>query len=79
MKRIVGIILLLLSIALIGILILRIWDIEVVSLTTILKGTATLVLLGIAIIVLIIVYGALLRNDRRGYDRKTGNRAHPKL
>jgi len=79
MKRIVGIILLLLSIALIGVLTLRIWDIEVVSLTTIIKSTATLVLLGVAIIVLIIIYGALLRNDRRGYDRKSGNRAHPKL
>ena len=79
MKRIVGIILLLLSIALIGVLTLRIWDIEVVSLTTIIKSTATLVLLGIAIIVFIIIYGVLLRNDRRGYDRKSGNRAHPKL
>ena len=79
MKRIVGIILLLLSIALIGVLTLRIWDIEVVSLTTIIKSTATLVLLGIAIIAFIILYGALLRNDRRGYDRKSGNRAHPKL
>jgi len=79
MKRIVGIVLLLLSIALIGILILRIWNIEVVSLTAVLKSTTTLVLLGIAIIVFIIIYGALLRNDRRGYDRKSGNRAHPKL
>ena len=79
MKRIVGIILLLLSIALIGILVLRIWGIEIVSLTAVLKRTATLVLLGVAIIILIIIYGALLRNDRRRYDRKSGNRAHPKL
>ena len=79
MKRIVGIILLLLSIALIGILILRIWNIEVVSLTAVLKSATTLVLLGIAIIVFIIIYGALLRNERRGYDRKSGNRARPKL
>jgi len=79
MKRIVGIILLLLSVALIGILVLRIWDIEVISLTAVLKSTTTLVLLGVAIIVLIIIYGALLRNDRRGYDHKSGNRAHPKL
>lgn len=79
MKRIVGIILLLLSIVLIGILVLRIWGIEIVSLTAVLKSTATLVLLGVAIIVLIIIYGALLRNDRLGYDRKSGNRAHPKL
>ncbi|TRW24449.1 hypothetical protein FMM05_11510 [Flavobacterium zepuense] len=79
MKRIVGIILLLLSIALIGILVLRIWGIEIVSLTAVLKSTTTLVLLGVAIIILIIIYGALLRNDRRGYDRKSGSRAHPKL
>ena len=79
MKRIVGIILLLLSFALIGILVLRIWNIEIVSLNTVLKSSATLALLGVAIIVLIIIYGALLRNGRRGYDRKSGNRAHPKL
>jgi len=79
MKRIIGIILLLLSIVLIGILILRIWDIEIVSLDTIIRSTATLVLLGIAIVILIIIYGALLRNDRSGYDRKSGNNAHPKL
>ena len=78
MKRIVGIILLLLSIALIGILILRIWNIDVVSLTAVLKSTATLMLLVIAIIILIIVYGALLRKNSQGYDRKSGNKAHPK-
>jgi len=78
MKRIVGIILLLLSIALIGILVLRIWGIEIVSLTAVLKSTTTLVLLGVAIIILVIIYGALLRNDRLGYDRKSGNKAHPK-
>jgi len=79
MKRIVGIILMLLSIALIGILVLRIWDIQVVSLNTVLKSSATLALLSVGIIVIIIIYGALLRNERRGYDRKSGNRAHPKL
>jgi len=79
MKKIIGIILLLLSVALIGILILRIWDIEVVSLTTILKSTTTLMLLVIAIIILIIVYGALLRKNSQGYDRKSGNKANPKL
>lgn len=79
MKRIVGIILLLLSIVMIGILILRIWDVGVVSLNTIIKSSETLFVLGIAIIVFIIIYGALLRNDRRGYDRKSGNKAHPKL
>ena len=79
MKRIVGIILLLLSIALTGIFVLRIWDIEIVNLNTVIKSTATLVLLGIAIIFLIIIYGALLRNDRRSFDRKSGSRAHPKL
>jgi len=79
MKRIIGALLILLSIALIAILILRIWDIEIVSLSDIVKSSATLLLLGIAIVILIIVYGALLRNNKRGYDRNTGNRAHPKL
>ena len=79
MKRIIGSILLLLCITLLGIIALRILDIEIVSPTTLVKSTATLLILGIAIIVLIIVYGALLRNNNGGYNRKTGNRAHPKV
>ena len=79
MKKLIGIILVLLSIALISIVILRIWDIEIVSLNTIIKSSATLVVLGVAIVVLIILYGALLRNNNRVYDNKSGNRAHPKL
>jgi len=79
MKRIIGFILLLLSIALIAILILRIWNIEVVSLTTVINSTATLLVLGSTIVVLLIIYGTFLRNEPRGYDRKSGDRAHPKL
>ena len=79
MKKLIGIILVLLSLALISIVILRIWDIEIVSLNTIIKSSATLVVLGVALVVLIILYGALLRNNDRSYDSKSGNRAHPKL
>lgn len=79
MKQIIGILLLFLSIALAGVLVLWIWDIEVVSLTTIIKSTATLIILGAAIILLIIIYGALLRSDHNQYNHKSGNRAHPKL
>lgn len=78
MKRLIAIILLLLSVAFVGLLILKIWDIEIVSLTTIIKSTTTLLLLGVAIVILIIIYGALLRKDS-GYERKSGNRAHRKL
>jgi uncharacterized RDD family membrane protein YckC len=78
MKRVIGIIILLLSFLLIGILGLRIWDIEVVSLDIIFKSTATLILLGIAIVVLIIVYGALLRGKSSVYNKQSGNSAHPK-
>jgi len=78
MKRIIGIIIVLLSFLLIGILALRIWNVELVSLDTIIKSTATLVLLGIAIVVLIIVYGALLRGKSSVYNKQSGNRAHPK-
>jgi len=78
MKRVIGIIILLLSFLLIGILGLRIWDIEVVSFDIIFKSTATLILLGIAIVVLIIVYGALLHGKSSVYNKQSANSAHPK-
>ncbi|ANF52229.1 hypothetical protein A0O34_17645 [Chryseobacterium glaciei] len=78
MKKIIGIVITLLSIALIGIIILRIWNIEIISLENIIRSSATLILLGLAIVILSIVYGTFLRNNKQEYNQKTGNRAHPK-
>ncbi|MCX2474230.1 hypothetical protein OQZ33_07815 [Pedobacter sp. MC2016-05] len=79
MKKIIGIFIVILVIAFVGILGLRIWNIEVVSLQTIIKSSATLLVLGIAIVVLIISYGFYFKDNSKGYDKSVGNRAHPKV
>ena len=79
MKKIIGIIIVLLVIAFLGILGLRIWGIEIVSLQTILKSSATLIILGLAIVILIICYGFYFKDPSKGYDRSVGNRAHPRI
>ena len=79
MKKIIGILITLLSLALIAVIILRIWNIEIVSIHNMLRSTATLILLGLAILILSIVYGTFLRNNKQAYNQKTGNKAHPKL
>ena len=79
MKKLIGTLIILLSISLIGILILRIWDIYIVSIDELIKSGYTLLLLGALIVVLIIIYGAFLKNNSKGYDKNVGNNAHPKL
>lgn len=79
MKKVIGIIIVLLIIAFLGILGLRIWGIEIVSLQTIVKSSATLFILGVAIVILIICYGFCFKDSSKGYDRSVGNRAHPKI
>lgn len=79
MKKVIGALIVLLSISLIGILILRIWGIYIVSIDEIVKSGYTLLLLGGLLIVLIISYGAFFKNNSKGYNKKVGNNAHPKL
>jgi len=78
MKRIVGVIILLLSLAFIAIIILRIWGIRIISLQDIIRSSATLIAIGVAIVILVIVYGGFLKNKESGYKKNSGNRAHPK-
>ncbi|MGZ3872529.1 MAG: hypothetical protein ACXVJD_06405 [Mucilaginibacter sp.] len=78
MKRIVGVIILLLSLAFIAIVILRIWAIRIISLQDIIRSSATLVSIGVAIVMLVIVYGGFLKGKESGYQKNIGNRAHPK-
>lgn len=78
MKKLIGILIVLLSLSLIGILILRIWGIYIVSIDEIVKSGYTLLLLGALIVVLIIAYGAFFKNNK-GYSKEVGNKAHPKL
>ncbi|RZK56118.1 MAG: hypothetical protein EOO87_06200 [Pedobacter sp.] len=79
MKKVIGAIILLLSIAFLGILALRIWNIEVVSMQTIIRSSATLFILGIAIFVLLVGYGFFFNENPEKYDKTVGNKAHPKL
>ena len=79
MKKLIGALIVLLSISLIGILILRIWGIYIVSIDEIVKSGYTLLLLGGLIVVLIIAYGAFFKNNNKGYNKQVGNNAHPKL
>ncbi len=78
MKKIIGFAIALLGICFIGILILRIWDIEIVTISDLVNSGLTLLLLGILITVLIVVYGLFYKNASKGYDKSVGNRAHLK-
>ena len=78
MKKIIGIVVAILIIAFVALLILHVWDIHIVSLDTVIRSTATLVVLGLVIVILLVVYGGFFRATDRGYTNKIGNRAHPK-
>jgi membrane-anchored glycerophosphoryl diester phosphodiesterase (GDPDase) len=79
MKKLIGTLIVLLSLSFIGILILRIWGIYIVSIDEIVKSGYTLLLLGALIVVLIVAYGAFFKNNSKGYNKEVGNNAHPKL
>ena len=79
MKKLIGALIILFSMAFAGLLILRVWGIKIVSLPDMLRSGITLLLVGIIVVVLIIVYGAFFRNDAAAYNTNAGNRAHPKL
>ena len=78
MKKIIGITILLLSIAFTGILLLRIWNIHIVSLEALIRSSATLIVTGIFIVVLIVLYGAFFRRQEKAYPKDKRKHAHPK-
>ncbi|MVN91779.1 hypothetical protein [Mucilaginibacter aquatilis] len=78
MKTLIGILAALITLAFVGLLILRVWDIKILSFETIARSSITLAILGVTSLVLIVVYGAFLKNTNRNYNNKVGNRAHPK-
>lgn len=80
MKKLIGLLIVLCSVALIGIVILRIWDIKIVSTGDVLRSGATLMLLGVLTVILVIAYGFFFRNPKKGYTQhQDEGRAHPKL
>ncbi len=79
MKKLVGVIISLLIIAFITLATLKIWNIEVVAIHHIINSLATLLILGIAIVVLAIIYGFFFINSQKQYNDRSGNQAHPKL
>lgn len=78
MKTLIGILAALITLAFVGLLILRVWDIEILSFETIARSSVTLAVLGITSLILIVVYGAFFKSDNGNYNNKAGNRAHPK-
>ena len=78
MKKLIGALIVLLSVFFIGILILRIWGIVIISIDDMVNSGYTLLLLGVLIIVLIISYGFFFKNNSQVYDKTTGTKAHPK-
>ena len=78
MKKIIGALIVLVSIALAAVVILRIWGIEIISLGNLVRSASTLAVLGGLLIFLLICRGFFFRSNSKGYDEKVGNRAHPK-
>ena len=78
MKKIIGTLIILLSLSFIGIVILKIWGISIVSINELLMSVYTLLLLGALIVILILVYGLFFRNNSKNYIKHVGNKAHPK-
>ena len=79
MKKIIGILIVLLSIALVTIIILRIWGVVIVSLAFLLKGALSLIILSGLLLVLIVSYGFFFKKQDAGYDTTKGNRAQPRI
>jgi hypothetical protein len=78
MRKLLGATIVLLCLALTTLGILRIWDAAVISSYTLLRSGATLGALAATMVVLIIVWFAFFPGPAVGYDRQTGQRAHPK-
>jgi hypothetical protein len=78
MKKIIGFLIVLLSIAFATIAILRIWGVEIISLGNLVRSATTLAVLGGLLIFLLICWGFFFRNSKAGFNPKVGNRAHPR-
>ena len=79
MKTLIGSLAALITVAFIGLLVLRIWNIEVWSMQHIVRSSVTLIVLGVTALLLIIIYGGFFKNNQKAYNKSVGNRAHPKL
>ncbi len=77
MKKTIGFLIVLVSIALAAVVILRIWGIEIISLGDLVRSATTLAVLGGLLIFLLICWGFFFRDSKAGYNPKVGNRAHP--
>ena len=75
MKKIVGFLIALFSLAFIVLLILRIWNIVIFGWADVLRSGVTLLLIAVAIIILVVVRFAFFRKEN--YNASKGDRAHP--
>lgn len=72
MKKVIGALIVLLSISFIGVLMLRVWDIYLISVDKIINRGYTIGLLSALIVILIIAYGAFFSSNGKGYNNKIG-------
>jgi hypothetical protein len=77
MRQLIGFSIGLLALMLASLLVLRIWDIPVVSAATVLRSGATLAVVATTLLLLVVVRAAFFKNPAVGYDAQVGNRAHP--
>lgn len=78
MKKLIGFLAAVLTLAFITILVFRIWGVEIISIENLIKSNLTLITLGVAVVILIVIYGFFFKNSQENYDKTIGNRAHPK-
>ena len=79
MKKLVGFLIILLGLALAALLVMRIWGYTPVSAEILQQSGATLAVLAVVWVALIISWFAFFRDPAAGYDRRVGQRAHPRL
>ncbi len=75
MKKLIGFLIALFSIAFILLLILKVWNITLIGWADILRSGVTLLLMAAAVVILLIVRFLFFRKDN--YNSEKGNRAHP--
>ncbi|WP_223649423.1 hypothetical protein [Hymenobacter psoromatis] len=78
MKQLLGSVIGVVTLALAGLLVLRIWNISVVSSATVLRSGATLAVLAATLVGLLMLRFTFFKNPAAGYDPQVGNRAHPR-
>ncbi|TDG37306.1 hypothetical protein EZJ43_04095 [Pedobacter changchengzhani] len=79
MKKLLGILIILLLLAGATLLVLHIWGITLLNRADLFRSIYTLLIVGVSLTVLIIAYFFFFNNEEKGYDMSGEGRAKPKL